>query len=218
MSEKTKIIIEFILATAALFLIIVLVRYAGLRFQNWELSAFIAIPVVAALLLNLPVSELGVVFSRPLASLKLFGLACLIFLPAFIVGYCLLGHFYWKVQIVLSFPPGLANEAAFHFLYLALPEEFLFRGYLQKRLRRVLPRVYRFIGFELPLAGIICAAIFAAAHVVYEASLFRILVFFPALVFAWLRYKTDSLLAPVLFHGTCNITEYVTRSMFRMMA
>ena len=56
MSEKTRIIFEFCLATAALFLVIVLVRYAGLHFQGWESSTFIAIPLVAAILLNLPVS------------------------------------------------------------------------------------------------------------------------------------------------------------------
>jgi membrane protease YdiL (CAAX protease family) len=217
-SEKKKIIIEFSLATAAVFLVIVLVRYAGLHFQGWESSTFIAIPLVAAILLNLPVSELGIVFRRPLCSLKLYGLACLIFLPAFVVGYFLLAHFYWEARIVVRFPPGLPGEAAVQFLYLALPEEFLFRGYLQKRLVRVLPRVYKVIGFELPLAGIICAGIFAAAHVVYDASLFRILVFFPALVFAWLRHRTDSLLAPVLFHGTCNIVEKAASSMFRLVA
>jgi membrane protease YdiL (CAAX protease family) len=189
-----------------------------LHFQGWESSTFIAIPLVAAILLNLPVSEFGIVFRHPLRGLKLYGLACLIFLPAFVVGYFLFAHFFWNVQVVFGFPPGLPREFAIQFLYLALPEEFLFRGYLQKRLMRVLPRVYRIIGFELPLAGIVCAAIFAAAHVVYDASVVRIFVFFPALVFAWLRYKTDSIFTPVLFHGTCNVTEYAVRSMFRMVA
>jgi hypothetical protein len=76
---------------------------------------------------------------------------------------------------------------------------------MQKRLGRIVGRVFRFLKFELPLSGIICAALFAVAHVAYETSWQRILVFFPALVFAWLRHRTNSILAPILFHGTCNV-------------
>lgn len=214
MSDRKKILIELAAATGALFLIIVLVRYAGLHFQNWQLSAFVAIPVVAAILLNLPMSELGIVIRRPLLDMRMLGLACLIFLPVFAVGYSIYLMHSFNATFVLRVPPDFGKALADHYLYFALSEELLFRGYMQQRLSRVLPRVFKILRFELPLAGIVCAALFAAAHLLYEPSLFRVLVFFPGLVYAWLRYKTGSILAPVLFHGTCNITEYATRSMF----
>jgi membrane protease YdiL (CAAX protease family) len=218
LTDRTKVFIELAAATAALFIVIVLVRYAGLHFQGWEASTFIAIPAVAAILLNLPVSELGIVFQRPLADLKLFGLACLIFLPAFAGGYFVYMIYAFNARFVLRFPPEFGRALVDHYLYFALSEELLFRGYMQERLGKVLPRVFKILWFELPLAGIVCAALFAVAHVVYEPDASRLLVFFPALVYAWLRYKTGSILAPVLFHGTCNITEYAARSMFCLMA
>lgn len=211
MKDKTRIGAEVAIVVTVLSVVIVLMRFESLRFACWESSIFIGIPLVAAIALNLPLTELGLVFRKPLTDLKFFGLACLIFLPAFVAGY----YFYaWDAQLVVRLPGGLGKIVAIHFLYHALPEELLFRGYLQKRLGRILPRVFKFLGFELPLAGVVCAALFAAAHVAYEANAYRLLVFFPALVFAWLRHRTDSILAPTLFHGTCNVAACVVGGMF----
>ena len=140
-----------------------------------------------------------------------------IFLPIFIVGYIIYMMNAFDARFVLRFPPEFGKALVNHYIYFALSEEFLFRGYMQKRLGKVLPRIYKILWFELPLAGIVCAALFAGAHVLFTPDISRLLVFFPALVYAWLRYKTDSIFAPVLFHGTCNITEYAVRSMFRMI-
>jgi membrane protease YdiL (CAAX protease family) len=213
-SEKGKVTAELIIVSTLLCIIITLMQYGGLYFASWESVTFIGIPLLVAILLNLPNSELGIIFRHPLSDLKFFGLACLLFLPPFIIAFFLYKLFWFDSQFALRLPAGLGRELAVNFLYFALPEELLFRGYMQKRLGRVLPKTYRLLGFELPLAGVICAAFFALAHVLYEASLVRLLVFFPALVFAWLRHRTDSVLAPVLFHGTCNVVAFVMMEMF----
>lgn len=205
MSEKGKIVIEFAAVVAILSIIIVLMQYGGLYFATWEPAVFIGIPLVAAIVLNLPNSELGLNFRQPLVHFKFFGLAGLIFFPLFIAGYFLVTLFTEYRLFPGSIPHGWLKIVLAQYLYFGLPEEFLFRGYMQKRLGRIIKGTMKIARFEIPFSGIICAAIFALAHVLYDANAYRFLVFFPALVFAWLRYRTDSIIAPTLFHGTCNI-------------
>ena len=56
------------------------------------------------------------------------------------------------------------------------------------------------------------AALFAVTHIVFLANPFspaagyRLLTFFPGLLFGALRSVTGGVLAPVLFHGLCNAT------------
>jgi membrane protease YdiL (CAAX protease family) len=214
MREKTKIIVEVGAAVGALWTFIVLMRFESLRFAGWEAPVFMGIPLVGAILLNLPAHELGVSLRNPLGEMRLFGLACAIFLPPFVAGFFAYQLLARGEHLVFHFPRRLAQEAAANFLYLALPEEFLFRGYLQQRLGRVLPGTWKFLRFEVPVAGVACAALFALAHVTYDAGWQRGLVFFPALVFAWLRRRSGTIVAPTLFHGTCNVVAYCAGEMF----
>jgi len=52
---------------------------------------------------------------------------------------------------------------------------------------------------------LVAAAIFAVGHVLTIRHPARLAVFFPALVFGWLRARTKGVGAPVLFHAACNI-------------
>jgi membrane protease YdiL (CAAX protease family) len=202
--------VEFLLACVVLLAVILLMRFESLRFAGWQSSVFIGIPLVAAIARNLPMSELGLRVRKPLADLKAFGLACGMFLPVAAIVYYLWWRLCGTSAPAFRLPGRFGRELAVNFLYFALPEELLFRGYMQQRLSRVLPRTFRILKFELPLAGVICAALFAGAHVLYEVSIYRVLVFFPALVFAWLRHRTGSIVAPTLFHGTCNMAVLFT--------
>jgi len=205
MREKQKIAVELAAVAAVLCTVIVLIQYGCLRFAAWEPAVFIGIPLVAAILLNLPNSELGLNLRHPLVHFKFFGLASLVFFPLFIAGYYLVTLFTQYRLFPGNIPQGWLRIVLAQYLYFGLPEEFLFRGYMQKRLGRVIKGTIKIARFELSLSGIICAAVFAFAHVLYDANAYRFLVFFPALVFAWLRYRTDSIIAPTLFHGTCNV-------------
>jgi len=49
------------------------------------------------------------------------------------------------------------------------------------------------------------SALFALGHLATEPNPARLAVFFPALVFAWLRLKTGGIGAGVLFHVLCNV-------------
>ena len=87
----------------------------------------------------------------------------------------------------------------------ALPEEFFFRGYFQSTLNRVWPTRWRFLGASFGPALPITALVFAVAHSVIALQWWHFSIVFPALLFGWLREKTGSITAPILWHGAANI-------------
>lgn len=130
------------------------------------------------------------------------GLSLLIF-PFFWYGYRL----YWHVRapFVFRLPGSPLDEIAGQFLVIALPEEAFFRGYLQTALDGAFPSKKKILGAELGLGWLISAAIFAVGHVLTTPHPARLAVFFPALVFGWLRARTGGVGAGTLFHAMCNL-------------
>lgn len=94
----------------------------------------------------------------------------------------------------------------YQFTHVALPEELFFRGYLQGDLLALLKsRIPHRGNLAAALAIGIGAGLFAICHAVIWGNPGTLLTFFPGLVMGWLYWKSDSLLAPILFHGCANI-------------
>jgi membrane protease YdiL (CAAX protease family) len=90
-------------------------------------------------------------------------------------------------------------------LVVALPEEAFFRGYVLSRLRAVWPPRRRLWGVPFGRAHVLSAALFALVHLVVVPHPARLMVFFPALVFAWLGERSRGALAPAVHHALCNV-------------
>ncbi|TXD38939.1 CPBP family intramembrane metalloprotease [Lujinxingia vulgaris] len=98
-----------------------------------------------------------------------------------------------------------------HLLLVALPEEVFYRGYLQTRLAQRLrdehdqPR--QFLG--LSLANWLTSALFALGHLLVPVGgaiiASRAAVFFPSLIFGWMRERSGSIIAPTIFHACANM-------------
>jgi membrane protease YdiL (CAAX protease family) len=124
-------------------------------------------------------------------------------LPAFYVGFRL----WWRVETSFDWnlPWPLWQLVATHLLVVALPEEFLYRGFVQQRLGRVLKGRIRILGTEVGWAVPVTAALFAVGHFITDMRPDRLATFFPALVFGWLKERRGSLVGPVLFHASANV-------------
>jgi len=83
-------------------------------------------------------------------------------------------------------------------IFVALPEEVFFRGYLYD--------VFEEKGWEPVTAT---SLFFAAGHLVIHASAYRALTFFPALLFGWGRKKSGNLYVPVFLHLLFNLIPYL---------
>lgn len=95
------------------------------------------------------------------------------------------------------------------FILIALPEEIFFRGYLQTRLQAVMPQRWRLWGGDVGPAVILTSFLFAISHLVAIPSVDRLAVFFPSLLFGWLRDRTGSIAAAVLAHALSNVLMQV---------
>lgn len=167
-------------------------------------------------------------------NLKVLGSACLAFFPAFVVGFfafygyaCgpkgdwlapafgrLCQHWQGLSGGAPRLPEHFALSALNQLVVVAIPEEIFFRGYLLVRLERVWRPTRRLWGAPVGMALLVSSALFALGHLVTVPNPQRLAVFFPALVFGWMRGRTGSIAAGATFHALCNIVSDVLHTSY----
>ncbi|MBI3893331.1 MAG: CPBP family intramembrane metalloprotease [Candidatus Wallbacteria bacterium] len=107
-----------------------------------------------------------------------------------------------------AIPPDFAALLLHQLLVVALPEEAFFRGYLQSRFNEG-RKPWRLFGLELGPGLVASSALFALAHLVLRRDPRTLGVFFPGLVFGYLRQQTGSIALPVVYHAVCNLYLFI---------
>jgi membrane protease YdiL (CAAX protease family) len=126
------------------------------------------------------------------------------FVVAFYVYHAPTHPFAWRA------PEDLASFALTQLLVVALPEEALFRGYVQTRLSDRWPPTTRLLGVPLDLRVLLLqAALFAVLHFASIPHPARLAVFFPALLFGWMRAWRGGIGAAMLLHALSNLLAEV---------
>lgn len=105
----------------------------------------------------------------------------------------------------LTLPHDFVLLAISQVIVVAIPEELFFRGYLMGRLEERWPSSRRLLGAPVGRALVVSSALFAIGHVLVDFNPERLAVFFPALLFGWMRSRTGSIAAGALFHALCNL-------------
>lgn len=198
-----------------LVLVVAAIRFLyELRVVEW-LAPYVAV-TVAILLVYVALIHANVrgesvdYFDRSLASWKgsfqWFCLSLVIVIPPFLIA----NHFWqdWvfhRALIPRMLPDG-GSLLIYQLFLVAIPEEIFFRGWLQNRLGKAFPRPWRILGVSVGWAWLITAVLFAVAHSIIFYQWWHFAIFFPALLFGWLREKTGSITAPALFHCVSNLT------------
>lgn len=172
--------------------------------------------------------ELGVTLRRWRDDLKLYAAVMAVVAPLFVLGYAgfveLLGHLPPAVARLLApyagtphfafrLPDRFAEWVVDQLFVVALPEEFFYRGFLQTRLRDAWPKGRVFLGARLGPAFWLTAVLFALGHLAIF-QVWRLGVFFPALLFGWMRERTGTVLGAALFHATANLMVLVLEASF----
>jgi uncharacterized protein len=156
-------------------------------------------PLVASLRRALPAGlrELGVAL-----------LCALIVFPPFVLGFRL-----WHrvdAPFTLHIPHDPWDFVLGQLVVVALPEEALFRGYFQTRLRELFPRTHEVLGARLSWPALSCQAVlFALLHFLVGFDPARLAVFFPALLFGYLRERRGGIGAAIWFHALSNLLSEV---------
>lgn len=147
-------------------------------------------------------------FRQVSKSLLWFGIAALIIFPPLELFNRYFQAYVFHLHYVGGNYQGLMQHALFQFLMVAIPEEFFYRGYLQAQFNKIWQKNYRFLGVPLGFGFIFTCFIFALSHSLITFQWWHFAIFFPALVFAWLREKTGAITAGALFHALSNIYSY----------
>ncbi len=120
----------------------------------------------------------------------------------------------WRGWSGIRWPPtdGLAVMALTQLIVVAIPEELFFRGFILKLLEtRWVPR-RRLLGGGIGLALVVSSLLFAVGHMLVVFDPRRLAVFFPGLVFGWMRSATGSIVASVIFHMASNLLiDYISK-------
>ncbi|MBW8016073.1 MAG: CPBP family intramembrane metalloprotease [Planctomycetes bacterium] len=146
-------------------------------------------------------------------SVSLLSVTCIIVFPLLYIALLLLKH--WPIIepfFPIPWPRGqVPNWIIYNFLYIAVFEELFFRAYIQSNIQRALdpqlaanPDRPKKLNRHHWTAITVSSAAFTAAHMIIHADPMAILVFLPAMIFGWLYAKTNSIIAPILFHGISN--------------
>ena len=93
----------------------------------------------------------------------------------------------------------------YHLFFVAIPEEFFYRGYLQTRLNQVFPRRWAALGVRFGPGLVIACLYFAFGHSLVTFRWWHFATFFPGLLFGGLRERSGSTLPGALFHAWCNV-------------
>lgn len=135
------------------------------------------------------------------------GLATLIF-PPFVIGYQL--YHQPTHAFVFNWPDEIVAFALTQLVVVALPEEAFFRGYVQTRLTDLWPTERSWLGAKLGLRPLLLqAALFALIHFASIPHPARLAVFFPALLFGWVRAWRGGIGAAMLLHALSNVLAHV---------
>lgn len=119
----------------------------------------------------------------------------------------------WQVGVARLQWRGLAlpgwTDVVTQLVFVALPEEFFFRGYVQSTLDRVFRAPWRVLGVRVGWAWVLTAVVFAASHSVVHLAWWHFAIVFPGLLFGYLRARSGGLVAPILFHAACNVVAHI---------
>ena len=109
----------------------------------------------------------------------------------------------------------LLNLVLVQLLLVALPEEVFYRGYLQTRLDALFPRRVRLFGVEVsPGSLLLTSALFALGHWLVIPAPQRLAVFFPSLLFGWLKNAGGGVGVAVVYHAACNLLVEVASAYY----
>lgn len=109
----------------------------------------------------------------------------------------------------------LLNLILVQLLLVALPEEVFYRGYLQTRLDAIFPKTRRLFGVEIHPASLFWTSVlFGVGHFFVIPHPQRLAVFFPSLLFGWLRAAGGGVAAGILYHAGCNLLVELAGSFY----
>jgi membrane protease YdiL (CAAX protease family) len=171
---------------------------------------FLYLPLLAMRRRGEDYADFGITFRAWREDLRLFSILFALVLPLYVAGFWafaellphlpswlgrLLSPYTERPTFALRLPDRFGEWVIDNLLVVGLPEEFFYRGYM----------TLRFEERWKPIpSAVAAAALFAVGHLLTPAP-WRLAVFFPALLFAWLRNRTGTIVGASIAHFLSNV-------------
>lgn len=117
-------------------------------------------------------------------------------------------------KFIGTLPKDLWLTVAYHFFYVAIPEEFFYRGYMQTRLDEYYPKDITIFGTSVGKGLLYSSILFAFGHSIVQLQWWHFAIFFPSLIFGWMRERSGGVLAGAMFHACCNVGITILDTMY----
>jgi len=112
----------------------------------------------------------------------------------------------------------LSVLVAYHLFFVAIPEEFFYRGYVQTRLNEMLPRRFLVAGIPFGHGLWIAALFFAFGHSLVEVQWWHFATFFPGLLFGLMRERSGGVITGAFLHAAFNVIVHVQDALYGVIA
>ena len=180
---------------------------------------FILLPTLAMDRSDRPYARYGIALGRPVRDLFWTAGTMVVLFPLVIAGtllaFAVIGPQIWgleKAEWSFAWPAGYPGVALSHFVVVALPEEYFYRGYVMGRLDDIFRSRRRLLGADVGLSLPISSILFALGHYLIDFNPARLMVFFSALAFGWLRARLGTIGGPIVLHAASNIFMEIFRA------
>lgn len=179
---------------------------------------FLYIPIIFLFIKKQHPVYYGISKKGALTSIKRAILLASLIFPLYTLCFYLYMRYMFRLGMSFSMIKLLHQHQLFLFLLnnllmVAIPEEFFYRGYLQSELRKCDRKSIRLAGIKIGLSFISVNTMFALGHLILIPEISRLAVFFPGLIFSWLREKDDNIAGSILFHWLSNTLSFILFSM-----
>lgn len=204
-----SLLIETAVITIGVILAIRLLGESSIFKPTWLVAPMIlvAAALIPTVIRRRKFAKIGIDIRQIRITLRIVGATCIVVFPTMLCGLWLLKYWGFPLPLRTTTPPpqGWFCWLLYQFMYIAVAEEVFFRGYVQSNILRLTsPAEGRQRRLQQWASIVICAVIFADAHIIVQGQMISALTFLPALISGWLFIRTKSLLAPILFHGLAN--------------
>ncbi len=142
-------------------------------------------------------------------------MACLIILSVYLIGYYIYATEFHNKSFSPIMQGSLALLTVNMFLFVGLPEEFFFRGYLQSELNYIFGKKFNFLSVKFGPGLFITAIIFTLSHIFVQMDWSKASLIFISLILGWLREKSGSILASAGFHTLANVAHACSQELFK---
>jgi membrane protease YdiL (CAAX protease family) len=203
----------FLVVNCILILLLVIKPYIGRTlFLTLGSAVFMVSSIVFVKIFKIDATEFGLKTDSLVKDIKIVLLVLFIVFPLFIALNHIYQVIFFKHRFVFGLREGIVFNIFHHLIMVAIPEEIFFRGFIQSQMERAYQKG-KIVGL-ITHSNFMTSLLFAIGHFFINPQINRLAVFFPSLLFGYLREIRGNIYPSIVIHWLSNIIMYILLGMY----